>query len=233
MYKTNIGKNIGDIYNNLKILDEWTENRNGKYRHYCKCECLKCHSITITRYDSLKTNHTQSCGCYNKERSSETFKTHGMSNTTFYKRWVYMKDRCNNSNKDIYKYYGGRGITYCKEWEEFENFKKDMYDSYLEHIKEHGERNTTLDRIDVNGIYCKENCRWATLTEQMNNVRTNHNITYNGETHTLTEWSKILNLSYNTLKHRIERNWTIERAFTTPQQIKSKSIKKEKKNVKL
>lgn len=230
MYKTTIGKNIGDIYNNLKILDEWTENRNGKYRHYCKCECLKCHNITITRFDNLKTNHTQSCGCYNKERIKETQRTHGLSRTPFYCRWINMKQRCDSKDGRNYIYYGGRGITYCKEWENFENFKKDMYESFISHVEKHGLRNTTLDRIDVNSNYCKENCRWATITEQMNNIRTNRLLTYNGETHTLAEWSKVLNLSYTTLRHRFDRKWDLEKMFNTPQQIKHY---KEKKNAKL
>lgn len=89
----------------------------------------------------------------------------------FYKIWANMKQRCTNPNCAKFSLYGGRGILYCYEWKDYENFKTDMYKSYREHSAIYGENQTTLDRINPNDYYCKENCRWATKQEQRVNVR--------------------------------------------------------------
>lgn len=97
------------------------------------------------------------------------FKKHGMSNTRIYNIWRAMGQRCKNPNNLQYKDYGGRGIKI--EWTSFEDFYRDMYEDYLRHEKKHGFKNTTIDRIDNDGNYCKVNCRWATKAEQMMNTR--------------------------------------------------------------
>lgn len=96
---------------------------------------------------------------------------HGMTGTRFYSIWVGMKSRCNNES---WTNYGGRGITYCKEWEEFINFKNDMYESYLQHVDKYGEKQTSLERKNVNGNYTPSNCKWATRKEQNDNKRNNN-----------------------------------------------------------
>ncbi|HMS90732.1 MAG TPA: hypothetical protein PKC87_00720 [Candidatus Absconditabacterales bacterium] len=103
-----------------------------------------------------------------------------------------MKARCNNKNNHAYKNYGGRGISI--EWNSYEDFKKDMEESYLKHCDEWTEKQTTLDRIDNNGNYCKKNCRWATRWKQNNNRSNNKYINYKGESHTRSEWIKILGI---------------------------------------
>lgn len=124
--------------------------------------------------------------------------THGMSNTTEYKTWERIKKRCYNKNVYNYCDYGGRGILMCDEWKNsFEVFYKDMGDR---------PEGTSIDRIDNDKGYSKENCRWATNEEQCNNRRSNINITYKGETQTLAQWCRELNLEYQTVKARIQES---------------------------
>lgn len=104
------------------------------------------------------------------------FRKHGMTKTSFYGRWKAINQRCGNPKHKAYKDYGGRGIK--NEWKSFEEYKNDMYGSYLEHRKNHDEMNTTIDRINNNGNYSKTNCRWATKAEQMMNTRRNKRVGY-------------------------------------------------------
>lgn len=114
-----------------------------------------------------------------------------------------MRSRCYRVNATNYRYYGGRGIEV--EWKSFEEFRDDMYGSYLEHVAKHGESNTTLDRIDVNGNYKKENCRWATMKNQNNNSRNTRLVTFDGKTMSITGWAEYLGISAHTLWQRITR----------------------------
>lgn len=120
-----------------------------------------------------------------------------------------MKNRCNNPNTWAYSYYGGRGIEVCSEWNDnpvaFYNWA--IENGYDEHL--------TLDRIDTYGNYCPSNCRWVNRKEQGVNKRSTQWVTWNGETHTLTEWAEILNIPQKTLNWRYN-NWPLERAFTEP-----------------
>ena len=128
-----------------------------------------------------------------------------------------MKKRCYNKNEENYKHYGGRGIKVCDRWlNSFENFRDDMYESYLKHIEEFGEKETTLERIDVNGNYCPENCTFKTWEEQVNNMRSNVLLTFNGETKSRKEWAKISGINYRCLISRLDRSWSIEKTLTTP-----------------
>lgn len=135
--------------------------------------------------------------------------------------YAHIKTRCYNPKSDHYKYYGARGITICEEWLNPEvvdrtNGMTKGFEAFKKWALENGyQDNLTIDRIDVNGNYCPENCRWVTRKIQMNNTRRNHLLTYKGETKNITEWAKITGISVTALTKRIRRNWTIERALET------------------
>ena len=142
---------------------------------------------------------------------------HGMRDTKIYSIWGALKKRCTDKNTVAYKNYGGRGITFDPRWDEFETFYEDMSDSFYLHVKEFGEKDTTIDRINTDGDYCKENCRWATVKEQNNNRRNNHYLIYKGKKYTLMELSEEFNILYGTLKSRINKcKWPVAKAIETP-----------------
>lgn len=119
-----------------------------------------------------------------------------------------MCNRCSNPKDKFYKDYGGRGIEVCDEW-------RHNSTAFLEWAMANGYADDlTIDRIDNNGNYCPENCRWATLKEQANNKR-KHTITYNGETHTVKEWASITGLHYATIHKRIKKGLTIKEVLRT------------------
>ena len=136
-----------------------------------------------------------------------------------------MKKRCYNPTCKAYKSYGGRGITICEEWLNPE--RTTIIGTHVHHVtkgfvafKEWALNNgyadnLTIDRIDVNKGYSPDNCRWATSKEQQNNLRNNVIITYKGKTQTLAQWCEELNVDYHLVHHRLQRNWTVEKAFET------------------
>lgn len=216
--KENKHVKVGDVYGRLTVIKQVESNKFNQLQYLCKCSCKDKNEVIVTA-NKLKSNHTRSCGCLVKEINKESHTTHGMIGTKLYSTWQSMLARCYNKNNCQYKNYGNRGISVCAEWKNsFKNFKEDMYESYLDHVEKYGEKDTTLDRIDVNRNYCKENCRWATLKEQANNKRTNILLTdSNGETKTLKQWSEYTGINENTIRKRILiLNWEVDEAIYTP-----------------
>ena len=135
--------------------------------------------------------------------------------TRIYRIWYNIKTRCTNINSPSYGWYGYRWITYDEKWEKFEWFLLDMFESYTEHIDIFWENNTSIDRKDNNWNYCKENCKWATNSEQARNRRNNTFLKFKWETKTLAEWSEITWIKRNTIWMRINNYWwSIEKALT-------------------
>ncbi len=133
-----------------------------------------------------------------------------------YSRLYYIfhgiKHRCSNPEFNGFKHYGGKGIQYS--WSTFKEFENDMQKSYQEHVNIYGERDTTIDRIDNNKNYCKENCRWATRKEQGRNRSCGRYITYQGETKNVSEWSEMTGINYQTFISRINKKWSVDRIFS-------------------
>lgn len=135
--------------------------------------------------------------------------THHEIKTRLHKIWESMHARCENPNHEYYANYGGRGISVCDEWIEYAPFR--------DWAMKAGYSNTlTIDRADVDGDYCPNNCRWATNREQQNNKHNNHRLTWNGETRTVTEWSEVVGIKKTTIKERLNAGWSVEKALTEP-----------------
>lgn len=149
---------------------------------------------------------------------------HGLEGTRFCNIYRDMRNRCVNKKYSEYHLYGGRGIQ-CL-WTDLLSFKRDMYESYLQHVNEHGERNTSIDRINNDGNYCKENCRWATPAIQGANKRSNRLLTLNGETLTMTTWAKKYGIDVRRVHKRLLKGWTVEDAITKPITSASESGKR-------
>jgi len=173
----------------------------------CECECWAIRKVNIY---NLKNWHTRSCWCIAG--------THKMSKTRIYSIWTNINSRCSNPNATWYKYYWWRWIDV--EWDCFEDFHKDMEKTYNDKL--------TIDRIDVNWNYSKENCRWATYKEQWNNkVEYNHHLTFEWETFTISEWADKIGIKQNTVLYRIRRGWTVGEALGIERRaIESKKILK-------
>jgi hypothetical protein len=195
-YRKNL---LGQAFGRLKAIGEGAHIVDGGTTWICLCECG---TTCRVRTCNLTSGKTKSCGCTRHDSVTK----HGMSETPEYHVWEGMLQRCTNPQYHQYSYYGGRGITVCLRWMQFENFFADM-----------GRRppNLSLERIDNNVGYEPGNCRWATKTEQQNNRRNTVNLTIDGVTKSVTQWSMETGIGTRTLEHRLKSGWHPKQAVFT------------------
>jgi hypothetical protein len=187
-----------------------TKGGESVVRWLCRCDCGN--EIEVDG-GALTKGHSKSCGCSRSEkmRGNKNRTTHGMKGTRVYIIWVSMRQRCSCKNRSNFQDYGGRGIKVCDRWNTFENFLEDM--------GEPPGKDYSLDRIDVNGNYCRENCRWATNKDQANNRRNNRIIGWNGIKKTISEWSESVGIASSAIIYRLNHGWPVEEALTVPSRL--------------
>lgn len=203
-----IGRRFGKL-----VVIERTDNAlysNGKIKKQYLCQC-DCGGMKIVAYKNLQGKMTKSCGCLTKEPKNY-HKTHGLSKTKLYFIWCSMKRRCEKPKDKAYCNYGGRGIKVCKEWHDYSEFHKWAMDNGYK-------QGLSIDRINNDGNYEPNNCRWVDRKTQNNNTRANIIIVVDNEKHTLSEWGRLLNVSYDLLHSRIRYYGNIPEVITKPYRI--------------
>jgi len=207
---------VGTIFGRWTVLSEVPTPKgktNRKLLVQCSCED---HTIREVLIHALKSNQSLSCGCWRSELISKAVSKHGMYNAPGYSTVNGINNRCYNSSNKQYNYYGGRGIIVCERWR-YDNPKR--FENFLADMNKKPTKDYSIDRIDVNGNYEPSNCRWATATEQHNNTRTNHLVTYNGKTQTIAEWELESSFRPHLIRDRIGMGWDMDRAITEPAKI--------------
>ncbi len=190
----------GKRFGKLTVIEY---NNDGTW--LCRCDCG---NYTNKKTGNLQRNKNPNCGCIHNGGNYK----HNLSHSRLYNIWMKMRERCYKDYCSAYPLYGGRGIKMCDEW-----VGKDGFINFHTWAINNGYSDTlSIDRIDVDGNYSPENCRWVNMEIQQNNRTNNHRLTFNGENHTISEWAKIYNMPYDRLQARIANGWSIEKALLTP-----------------
>jgi hypothetical protein len=199
---------IGQKYGRLTVL-KYHSTVDGEARWVCRCDCGV---IKDVRGKHLRYHKIVSCGCYNRDRTIKENTAHGCSNTKIHRTWMKMLNRCNNVRDRAYLSYGARGIYVCKRWtDSFQAFKDDMGVP---------QPHESIDRVDNDGPYSPENCRWATQTMQMNNTRVSVKVSLNDMTMTLTQWERLVGTKRKTIANRLRHGWAPAFAVLSPMTVR-------------
>lgn len=189
----------GKRYGNLEVIKLVVDEPGKKKKWLCKCDCG---NVCIVAGSNLRNGHTKSCIECGHKVVAKKKTVHGETGTKLYLVWRAVLNRCENPKSKSYCDYGKRGIHLCEEWHNpkifFDWAHKSGYEDGLE-----------IDRINVNGDYCPENCRWITKQENANNKRNNKVVEYAGEKKTLAEWARFYNVNYKNLSRNLKKGYTL------------------------
>ena len=190
-----------------KKFHRWKVLKNNNKIILCECECG---NVKDVLKGNLTSGKTKSCGCLAKELIKKRLSTSASLNPKLYGVYYAMRNRCYNNKNKSYKNYGAKGVIVCEEWlSDYEIFYKwSLEKGYAEGL--------TIERINYDGNYGPENCKWATRTEQGRNKSNNTLLKLKGETKTLVEWSEIIGVHRETLNRRYRKNWSEEEMFYKP-----------------
>ena len=198
----------GKRFGRYTVLYRTDNDKFGNAVWMCQCDCG---TIKAVNGGALRKGVTVSCGCFHRDKVTQISTTHGKSRTKLFSTWQHMKARCNNPNHKHYKYYGGKGIKLCPEWEhDFSSFEQwAINNGYAEGL--------TIDRINPDKGYEPFNCRWATRQEQQSHISSCHMYEIDGISHNLAEWCRIYNVPHERVRRRVvKEHWDILKALTTP-----------------
>lgn len=199
---------LGQTFGRLTVTKDLGRHPQGRSYWECVCSCPKQTVMRVKGY-WLTSGNTQSCGCLRAENSTAARFVHGMTSSSAYGTWRSMMERCYAPDYSNYENYGGRGIQVCDRWHDPRSFLEDMGEPPSDAH--------TLDRIDVNGHYEPQNCRWATPKQQARNRRNNRLLTWRGKTQCVAAWAEELGIPYEALRMRLARpTSTIEKALSRP-----------------
>lgn len=188
-------------FGRLVVVSVAGELKGRMTRWLCRCDCGK---TKLASGADLLTKHTRSCGCLHSETARKTIvstnKTHGKTHTRLFSIWTNMRTRCYNVRNKTYQWYGKRGIKICDEW-------RDNFQAFYDWAIENGyKQNLSIDRINNDGDYCPENCRWTTTKAQMRNTSKTVNFTTSdGVTKCLSDWAKFLGITNSAFLKRVDR----------------------------
>jgi hypothetical protein len=195
----------GQRFGKLTAIHYCHSNKQGRAVWLCKCDCGKETKVVVSK---LLNGHTQSCGCYHRERAALLHTTHNMRHSKIYTIWAHMIQRCKNPKENAYNSYGGRGITVCDKWQTFDGFYGDMGFAYQDGY--------SIERIDVNGNYEPKNCTWIPLKEQSWNRRNSQIYEVDGIKGSLPFLCNHFGAKYVNVDARIRRGWPVEKALKAP-----------------